>query len=157
MNNSTINPKGTVEVEIKYLNGETEYLNFKNIVLKTGREALAASLANQYGNTYDFFISRMLFGDGGTQQGVPKIVNGNRNGLFGITRASKPVISSIDPKIRSQVVFTSVLDFQDANNFNLNEMALQMNNGDLYSMATFPDLGKTSQMSLTWSWRISFI
>lgn len=154
---SILRPKGHVNLKILYADGRTEILDFPNIVLKTGREALAASLADQFGGTYDFFISRMLFGDGGTVQGVPKIVNANRNGLFGLQRADKAVISSIDPKIRSQVVFTAVLDFQDANGFNLNEMALQMNTGDLYSMATFPDLGKTNQMSLTWSWRISFI
>jgi hypothetical protein len=39
----------------------------------------------------------------------------------------------------------------------LNEMALQMANGDLYSMVSFPDLTKTSEMSIIWNWTLSFI
>lgn len=150
-------PKGDVQLIIDYLDGSQEIREFHNTVLRKGREALAASLANEIGNSFDFFISRMLFGDGGTQGGVPKFVDTARNGLFGITRAAKPVIASIDPQINSQVVFTSVLAFEEANGFALSEMALKMNNGDLYSMATFADLNKTSQMQITWNWRLSFV
>jgi hypothetical protein len=156
MNESTIRPKGEVEMIIKYADGE-ETRHFHNAVLRKGKEALAASLANDIGASYDFFISRMLFGDGGSSSGVPKFVNTERNGLFGITRAIKPVISTIDPNMLSQVVFTSVLDYDEANGITLNEMALQMNNGDLYSMATFADLNKTSSMQITWNWRNSFV
>jgi hypothetical protein len=99
----------------------------------------------------------MLFGDGGTSGGTLKYVDTQRTGLFGITRASKPVISQIDPNIPSQVVFTSVLTFDDANGYALNEMALQMSNGDLYSMVTFADLNKTSSMQITFNWRLSFV
>jgi hypothetical protein len=99
----------------------------------------------------------MLFGDGGTSGGVPKYVDTSRNGLFGITRALKPVIVTIDPTLPSQVVFTSVLDYEEANGFQINEMALQMNNGDLYSMSTFADLNKTSSMQITWNWKLSFV
>ena len=150
-------PKGDVQLIIDYLDGSQEIREFNNSVLRKGREALAASLANEIGNGFDFFISRMLFGDGGTQGGVPKFVDTARNGLFGITRAAKPVIASFDPQINSQVVFTSVLSFEEANGFALSEMALKMNNGDLYSMATFADLNKTSQMQITWNWRLSFV
>jgi len=55
------------------------------------------------------------------------------------------------------VVFTSVLDYDEANGFQINEMALQMNNGDLYSMSTFADLNKTSSMQITWNWKLSFV
>jgi hypothetical protein len=55
------------------------------------------------------------------------------------------------------VTFTSVIAFDDANGHNLNEMALRMYNGDLYSMATFPDLGKTSNMQITCNWRITML
>jgi hypothetical protein len=99
----------------------------------------------------------MLFGDGGATNGATKYVSSDRNGLFGITRASRPVIATVDPNIPSQVIFTSVLTFNDANGYVLNEMALQMATGDLYSMVTFPDLTKTSQMQITWSWRLSFV
>lgn len=149
---------GKIEMIIKNRNLEIENVfNFNNNLLRTGREALASSLANDIGDSYDFFISRMVFGDSGTLDGVPKYVNTERTGLFGITRASKAVISTIDPNLKSQVIFTSILDFDDANDITLNEMALQMNNGKLYSMATFADLNKTSSIQITWNWRISFI
>jgi len=156
MFNSVIHPKGEIEAIIKNRDGDEKRF-FHNTVLKKGREALASSLANEFGDSYDFFISRMLFGDGGTSSGVPKFVNTERTGLFGITRATKPIIASIDPNIRHQVVFTSVLDYDEANGITLNEMALQMNNGDLYSMATFGDLNKTSSIQITWQWRLSYI
>jgi len=70
--------------------------------------------------------------------------------------ASKPIVASIDPTITSQVTFTSVLSFDDANT-TLNEIALRMNNEDLYSMATFPDLNKTNSVQITFNWRISFV
>lgn len=152
-----IKPKGAVERIIKWKDGRTEVVDFSNAVLRVGREALASSLANDIGDSYDFFISRMLFGDTGTVGGVPRFVNTERTGLFGITRAIKPVISTIDPNLRTQVVFTSVLDYEEANGFALSEMALQMNNGSLYSMATFADLNKTSLMQITWNWRISYV
>ena len=88
---------------------------------------------------------------------IVKYVDSQRNGLFGITRASKSIIAQVDPNIPSQVVFTAVLSFDDANGYALNEMALQMSNGDLYSMVTFLDLNKTDQMQITWNWRISFV
>ena len=70
---------------------------------------------------------------------------------------SKPVVANIDVNNESQVIFTSVVAFSEGNGFNLNEMALQMQNGDLYSMATFPGISKTQQMQLTFNWRISFL
>jgi hypothetical protein len=152
-----IKTAGEVERIIEYADGRKDVLVFRNTILRKGREALAASLANEIGDSYDFYISRMLFGDGGTNGGETKFVNTNRNGLFGIARASKPVISSIDPEIPSQVIFTSVIAFSEANGYILNEMALQMNNEDLYSMVTFPDLSKTEQMQITWNWRLSFV
>jgi hypothetical protein len=114
-------------------------------------------MSGSVGNDFNFFVSRMLFGDGGTTGGVPKYVNTERNGLFGITRASKPVIATIDPSFPSQVTFTSVVSYSEANGYNLNEMALQMNTGDLYSMTTFPDLGKTALMQITFNWGLSFV
>jgi len=148
---------GYVTVNIEYKDGRQEKREFKNTILRKGREALAKSLANDLGDTYQFYVNRMLFGDGGTAGGSVKYVDTVRNGLFGITRASKSVIAQVDPNIPSQVVFTAVLGFSDANGYAINEMALQMSNGDLYSMATFLDLNKTDQMQITWNWRISFV
>lgn len=148
---------GTVERIIEYADGHKEVSEVKNTILRKGREALASSLANNIGSTYNFYINRMLFGDGGTAGGTLKVVDSARTGLFGVTRASKPVISSVDTNIPSQVVFTSVLSFDDANGYAINEMALQMSNSDLYSMVTFADLNKTSSMQITFNWRLSFV
>lgn len=148
---------GTVERIIEYSDGRKEISEIKNTILRKGREALSNSLANSIGSTYEYYINRMLFGDGGTSGGTLKYVDTQRTGLFGITRASKPVISNVDPNIPSQVIFTSVLTFDDANGYSLNEMALQMANGDLYSMVTFADLSKTSLMQITFNWRLSFV
>ncbi len=154
---SETRPMGEVDVEIVHKDGQVEHFHVKYTVLRTGREALAASLAHEIGDSYDFYISRMIFGNGGTNSSVPKFVNTERTGLFGVTVASKGVIATIDPDVPSQVVFTSVLSFEEANGYTLNEMALKMNNDDLYSMTTFPDLSKTSTMQITWNWRLSFI
>lgn len=149
--------KGDVKAVIEYLDGRIETMEFPNMILRKGRAACASSLANIYGGEYEFYISRMVFGDGGTQGGVPKAVNTERNGLFGVSRVVKPVIANIDPNNTTQVVFTSVVARDDGNGFTLNEMALQMANGNFYSMATFPGVSKTSQFQITWTWRLSFI
>jgi hypothetical protein len=149
--------RGDVELVLESKDGSVQKIEFKNAILRTGREALALSLANRVGDDFDFFINRMLFGDGGTTGGVPKTVPADRNGLFGSTRVSKPVIANIDPNNSTQVVFTSVLSYDEGNNFTLNEMALQLHTGDLYSMATFPGITKTPQIQVTFNWRLSFI
>ena len=148
---------GHVQAIIDYASGEQKIIEFPNTVLTKGREALAASLANDLPEGFNLYVNRMLFGDGGTAAGTTKFVASSRNGLFGITQASKPVIASVDPNIPSQVVFTSVIAFSEANGAVLNEMALQLATGDFYSMVTFPDLTKTIQMQITWNWRLSFV
>lgn len=154
----TIRPAGDIEAIVEYNDGRpTESFGFKNTILKNGRVALAKSLANVIGTTYDFFITRMLFGSNGATGGVPKHVDEARNGLFGLTVLSKPIVASIDPNLTTQVIFTSVITFNEANGVPLNEMALQMNNGQLYSMRSFPDLTKTDHMQITWNWKTSFV
>jgi hypothetical protein len=159
LNKDKIKTKGEVEMIITYNDDRPdETAVFPNTILAKGREALANSLANTIGDSYDFFVSRMLFGDGGMQGDSPRFVEESRNGLFGVTRANKAVLSTVDPNATTQVVFTVILTFDDGSNGHaLNEMALQMNNSDLYSMVTFPDLNKTSSMQITWNWRLSFV
>lgn len=157
--------RGDVDVIVESSGREVDRLSFRNTILRTGREALALSLANRTGGDFDFFVSRMLFGDGGTNGGVPKSVQTDRTSLFGTVRVSKPVVANIDQNNGSQVIFTSVVSYDEGNGSTLNEMALQLHGsvppgGDspsLYSMATFPGISKTSLMQLTFNWRISFI
>lgn len=155
---NSIKTRGDVQMIIDYACGKREVIEFPNTVLNNGREALAASLGNKFTGNYNFYINRMIFGTGGTTGGNVKFVDASRNGLFcGSPVASKPVISAIDPNVNSQLILTSVLATSDAVGQTLNEMALQMGTGDLYSMVTFPDLTKTDQMSIIWNWTLSFI
>jgi hypothetical protein len=150
--------KGEVELLVHNRDGVLiDQIKFPNAVLKKGREALAATVCNRIGGNFELFINRMLFGDGGTNSDTPKIVDAARNGLFGVTRVSKPVSVVIDSTNRYQVTFTSVISFDDGNGYTLNEMALQLATGDFFSMATFGGIAKTSGMQLTWLWTISFL
>jgi hypothetical protein len=149
--------KGDVDLIIDYKNGKQETKYIRNTILRNGRRSLAKALANQIGAEFDFYITRMLFGDGGTNEGVKKYVNADRGGLFGVTRLSKPVLATIDPTIPTQAIFTTVITFDEAVGVVLSEMALQMANGDLYSMTTFPDLTKTEEMQITFNWRLNFV
>lgn len=154
---SDIQTRGDVEIITEWRDGRKEVLDVRNTILLAGRRALCKSLANIIGDSYQFYITRMLFGDGGTQSGVKKYVNAGREGLFGVTRLSKPVIATVDGSIPTQVILTSVITFDEIVGVTLNEMALQMANGDLYSMTTFADLNKTEDMQITFNWRLNFI
>ena len=155
---SEIKSCGYVYGKIEHKCGKIEKIKFPNTVLKTGREALASSISNTIGDNFQLYVNRMIFGDGGTVAGVTKVVNASRNGLFGITRSSRPVIAIIDPNISTQVIFTSVQPYNDTSNgYELSEMALQLATGDLFSMVTFPIYTKTSQQQITWYWRASWI
>lgn len=157
MNLDILQSRGDVDIILDWKDGTRELIDTKNTILLTGRQAMAKSLANIIGDGYQFYITRMIFGDDGTEDGVKKYVNANRNGLFGVTRVSKPIISNLDSTVPAQVIFTSVIRFDEAVGVTLNEMALQMASGDLYSMTTFPDLNKTSDMQITFNWRLNFI
>jgi hypothetical protein len=153
MINELIRPIGNVEGIIEFDDGSKEIITFKNTILKTGRIALANSIGNNLGANYSYYVNSMIWGSNGTSNGSPLFVNAERTGLFGTTTLSKPVISTVD---NTQVIFTSVVLFSDGALL-LNEMALVMANGSLYSMVTFPDLNKTPSMQLTWNWRLQFI
>lgn len=148
---------GFVDVCIDYANGNKKIYSMRNTVLKKGREALALSLANEIGERYSYYISQMWFGNGGTFNNQPRVVDPERTSFFGSKVVGKPISANIDPSVSSQVIFTSVLKYTDAVDQVLNEMSLVMNNGDFYSMVTFPDLNKTDQMQITWNWRINFL
>lgn len=157
MKQDQIQTRGDVEIIKEWKNGKKESLDIRNTILLTGRRALALGLANVIGDGFNFYITRMLFGDGGTSGGEKRFVNANRDGLFGIVQVSKPVLANIDNSIPTQVILTSVLSYDEAVGVTLNEMALQMANSELYSMTTFPDLNKTEDMQLTLNWRLNFV
>jgi len=130
----------------------------KNAVLTTGKQALARSLAGDIGQAYDFYVCKMLFGTNGTDGGgKPKIVNVDRTALFGPVAVAKAVSAIVDPNVRSRVIFTAVLLDSDAVGETINELALQMYNGDLYSMATRGGIAKDALTQLTFNWKVNFL
>jgi hypothetical protein len=149
--------KGVVDYSIEWKDGRKEDFTVNNTILRKGRQALAKVLAGDIGDEFNFYITRMLFGDGGTLGGVKKYIDASRNGLFGTTRLSKPVISNIDNSVPEQVNVTTVIRFDELVGVTINEMATQMANGELYSMVTFPDLSKTEEMQITFNWKYLFI
>lgn len=158
MINDRVRPIGDIEIITELRSGVVEVMDVHNTVLLTGRRALTRTLANSLGDSFEYYVTKMLFGDGGTDgSGVKKFVDAGRQGLFGVTQVSKPVLANIDNSIPTQAIFTSVIKFDEAVGVTLNEMALQMANEELYSMTTFPDLNKTEDMQITFNWRLNFI
>jgi len=152
------NVKGFIDVCIEDRKNNKLFYKINNTILRSGKSALAMSLANELsGQYYPFYINSIMFGNGGMVDGKLRTVNSERSSLFGSEVVSKSIISSIDPNIPTQATFTSVLTFDDAVGQTINEMALEMANESLYSMVTFPDLMKTSDIQITWNWRINFI
>lgn len=152
-----ISPKGSIFLTIEYDDGRIEERFSHNKVLRSGRTALAKALANDFGSSFDYFITGIAFGSGGTVGGSPRYVDETRSGLFGPTVITKAVISSINPDSPTQVTFTSVLTFDEAVGSVINEIALKMRSNDYFSMATFGDITKTSSMQLTFNWRLNFV
>ncbi len=152
---TTIKTIGTIKRIIEYRDGRKEVYCFNNAALTTGKSVFALTLANQLESPP--YITNMLFGDGGTQNQKLQEVRSNRQRMFGITRVSKPVVVHVDPESPTQVEFTAVIEYQEATDQVLNEMALELSNGDLFSMAVFQDLHKTDDMRVSWTWALSFI
>jgi hypothetical protein len=149
--------RGDIEMIVEYDTGIKKFTEMRNTILTIGRWSIAKMLANEVGDTFQYYVNRMIFGTNGTQNTVPKYVDAGRTALFGMTALSKPVIAAIDDGSSTTAVFTSVISFAEANDLTLNEMALQMASGDLYSMRSFPDLNKSSNMQVTFNWRINFV
>ncbi len=152
-----ISSHGKIFCTVANEDGTFAKLAVRNKVLLSGRAALARSVANQIGSDFNFYIARVLFGNSGTVGGTPRFVEDQRDGLFGPVTLTKPVIASIDPVVPSQVTFTTTVAFGELIGQVINEMALEMANGDLFSMATFGDISKTSTMQLIWNWRLNWV
>ncbi len=157
---SILSMKGDIQMVFQHKDGTRRVLDYEdtpNTVLRGGRLAVARMLANRLDGGSFYYITRMLWGDGGAVDGVKKYVDYTRNGLFGTTRLSKPVIATMDPTSPTTVTFTSVMTYDDIPHVMVNEMALQMSNGDLYSMSTFAGFTKLPEMEITFHWRCTFV
>ena len=122
----TVQPKGQIEISIQYKNGTTNNLLVKNTVLQLGREALAASLAHDFGTSYEYYIDTMLFGTGGVDGDAPKYIDATRIALYS-QELEKPISALISPLRPHEAVFSSVLTFDDPA-IAISEMGLRMAN-----------------------------
>jgi len=147
--------RGHIIRKIRYLDGSVESFEFPNTLLNSAKVRMADFLINE--NPKPIYITHILFGDGVFEAGQKKEPNPTQTSLLGIVRASKKVVKQVDPEIPTQLVFSVTLENEDANGHVLNEMALQMNDGELFSISTFPNLTKAEDFAVDWLWVVDFI
>jgi len=170
INQSDVKTTGHINCTIEYRNGKKYEMCFPNTVLIGGRAALAQVLTNSLGtcpsvdaslNTNlvpSLYVNQMIFGNNGVYDtNVPKVVSPARDSLFGLPVANKLVNSYVNQSVTTQAVFTTTLLFDDAVGIYLSEMALQMTNGVLYSMVTFPEIYKSAETQITFNWTLNFV
>jgi hypothetical protein len=151
-----IKPKGEIEIIVTNIEtGKIERILRPNTVVNIGRAVLARAITQDFAS-YDFFIDSMIFGTGGEDGGVPKVVDPGRDGLFNET-LSVSINKSWDSNYPTRAMFTGTISSTQGNNFTINEMGLVTSTGDLFSMATFSGLNKTSQLQFTLNWNIVFV
>jgi hypothetical protein len=155
--NEEIQQRGDVEVIIDRKDGRQETFWVRNAILTVAKNAHASALCNEIGQTFQYYIDRMIFGTNGTLSGAPKVVDASRTGLFGATLVSKVVMSTVNPQMLNQAIFTAVIGFDEGNGNVINELALVMKTGDLYSMVTLGGISKDSTIQLTLNWRLTFV
>jgi len=151
---SNIQPRGDVSCEIKYDNGKTENKVLANTILRDGKIALANMLANEETS----YINAFLVGTNGVDgSGNARYVDESRTGLFSTPLLTKNVIVSVDTAAPTTFTATSVILSSEGNGSDINEIGLRLSNDDLYAMLTFESIAKTSSMTLTFNWKISFL
>lgn len=155
--NESLKIRGDLQILIDQPDKPRDIIEVPNTILIGGKSAVAKSLGYDIGGSFQFYVDRMLFGDGGEESGVPRDVSASRTSLFGETRANISVVASSSPDFENQVIFTAVLTTSHANGYDLNEAALQMANGSLFSLVTFGGISKTSLMTLTFNWTLTVV
>lgn len=155
--NECVKIRGDVDVTIDHSDGRQDKFTVQNAILVNAKNSHANALCNDIGQTFQYYISNMIFGTNGTLSGAPKSVDANRTGLFGSTLVNKAVMSTVNPQMLNQAIFTAVIGFDEGNGNIINEMALVMKNGDLYSMVTLGGISKDSTIQITFNWRLTFV
>lgn len=144
---------GGVQIITDYKNGDRGIRYFRNTILDNARHAVAKFLGSREQD--HAFIQSMIFGDGGLDdKEVKRVVTPNRTTLFGVSRLKKPVVPQV---VKFSALYTAVIAWEEANDLFLSEMALQMSDESLFSLVTFPPLGKTNQIQLTFNWEIEVL
>ena len=149
--------RGDVDVIIDHKSGKRETFTIQNAISTNAKNSHASALCNDIGQTFQYYISNMIFGTNGTLSSAPKSVEASRTGLFGATLVNKAVMSTVNPQSLNQAIFTAVIGFDEGNGNIINEMALMMKNSDLFSMVTLGGISKDSSIQITFNWRITYI
>jgi hypothetical protein len=151
-----IKPKGEIEIVVTNVEtGDVVKVLRQNTVLNNGRAVLARAITQDF-SEYDFYINSMVFGTGGEDGAVPKVVDPGRTSLYN-EALSISVNKSWDPNYPTRGTFTGTISSVQGNNFTINEAGLVTSTGDLFSIATFSGLSKSSQLQFTLNWNIVFI
>lgn len=153
---STINTQGKIILEIYNLKTKENRVYYKkNTVLDSGKSSLAKSLTNNVSSPYEFYINQMVFGSGGEDGNSQKTIDTSRTSLYYQTLAVN-VSSSWDINYPTKALFVATITSGQINGTTVNEAGLVNQNGDLFSMVTFPGLSKTDEIQLTLNWEILF-
>ncbi len=153
----SINSKGFVEIVITdSKTGEILEIHKQNTVLLSGKTLMARSLAGEINDPFDFYVYSMEFGTGGLEGSTPKTVNSGLTSLYISSGIEVLVGRSWSNSYPTQAIFTGTLNTEIGNGLNINEAALKMANGDLFSMITFPSLSKTNSQQITLNWTVIF-
>src|SRR5581483_11974564 len=78
-----VKPQGKISFTVKNKDGTEATSIIRNKVVLTGRNAFAASLANQFNGEFPFYVTQILFGNNGTVGGSPRLVPDSQDALFG--------------------------------------------------------------------------
>lgn len=145
-----ISVRGTVTRIIEFHSGEKEITSFQNMIIDGGKRAIATYLSGVDSPK----ISHMVFGNGGSSQGQLRMVKPEQNELFGITHIKKKVIGQMED---NHIVFATTIEAYEIND-TINEMALQLDNSEIFSIVTMPDFVAPPQLKrITWKWYLAVI
>lgn len=154
-----IKSKGFVEILVEDIEKKQiiSKIKLKNTILNSGKSILSRMISNNTSSSL-IYINSMDFGEGGESEGVPKVVTPDRTSLFtpisGVIGVS--AIGDWNSSSEKQAVFSSTITTSQAVGRTINEAALKMSNGELFSMITFGGLSKTSSLQFTLNWTIIF-
>jgi hypothetical protein len=112
------------------------------------RKFVANLLANE--------VIEVVWGDGGTERGVPREVTPNQKNLFGIIRLTKKILPKISKDDPGTVIFDLLVNSDEANGFVLNEFGLKAKNGDFWRIGTFNDVKKEEDLEISFTIQLKF-
>ncbi len=145
MKQENIIAKGTVFLQVWNANGELiEEITHNNLVVNTGRQALASLLGSA---DPDKRVNQIGFGSSGTP------VSGSDGTLF--SQVFSKTVNAVTYSGTS-VIFDYSLELAEANGETIREFGLYTDDATLFSRITRNAINKTADIRLTGTWTITF-